>query len=395
MTVPISGSFNMFDVLNPTSIAGAIYSHGGSVSGVDNFNGLIAQSVAAYFDPTYAGTITNPIVDVFNTEQFRNYPFVTATPTPTPTATPTPTPTPTPCPSYGTFLGTYQSCVVYDLYTYAVYANGSCGTYQEVIGIEYNSIACGYPTPTPTPIPTATPTPIPPTATPTPTPIPTATPTPTPIPTATPTPTPIPTATPTPIPPTATPTPTPIPTATPTPTPIPTATPTPIPPTATPTPTPIPTATPTPIPPTATPTPTPIPTATPTPIPPTATPTPTPIPTATPTPIPPTATPTPTPIPTATPTPIPPTATPTPTPTPSCTCWTFENVGASVGNVSYDGCGIGSTQTNVDIGDTICKCVTYGNTPSVNSGTIEVSPTSINCDGDFDCIDCTGGGGGS
>jgi hypothetical protein len=289
MTVPISGSFNMFDVLNPTSIAGAIYSHGGSVSGVDNFNGLIAQSVAAYFDPTYAGTITNPIVDVFNTEQFRNYPFVTATPTPTPTATPTPTPTPTPCPSYGTFLGTYQSCVVYDLYTYAVYANGSCGTYQEVIGIEYNSIACGYPTPTPTPIPTATPTPIPPTATPTPTPIPTATPTP----------------------------------------------------------------------------------------------------------IPPTATPTPTPIPTATPTPIPPTATPTPTPTPSCTCWTFENVGASVGNVSYDGCGIGSTQTNVDIGDTICKCVTYGNTPSVNSGTIEVSPTSINCDGDFDCIDCTGGGGGS
>jgi len=270
MTVPISGSFNMFDVLNPTSIAGAIYSHGGSVSGVDNFNGLIAQSVAAYFDPTYAGTITNPIVDVFNTEQFRNYPFVTATPTPTPTATPTPTPTPTPCPSYGTFLGTYQSCVVYDLYTYAVYANGSCGTYQEVIGIEYNSIACGYPTPTPTPIPTATPTPIPPTATPTPTP-----------------------------------------------------------------------------------------------------------------------------IPTATPTPIPPTATPTPTPTPSCTCWTFENVGASVGNVSYDGCGIGSTQTNVDIGDSICKCVTYGTTPSVNSGTIEVSPTSINCDGDFDCIDCTGGGGGS
>jgi hypothetical protein len=63
--------------------------------------------------------------------------------------------------------------------------------------------------------------------------------------------------------------------------------------------------------------------------------------------------------------------------------------------VSYDGCGIGSTQTNVDIGDSICKCVTYGNTPSVNSGTIEVSPTSINCDGDFDCIDCTRGGGGS
>jgi len=246
MTVPISGSFNMFDVLNPATIAGAIYSHGGAVSGVDNFNQLIAQSVAAYFDPTYAGTVTNPIVDVFNTEQFRNYPFVTATPTPTPTATPTPTPTVTPTPS-------------------------------------------------------ATPTPVPPTATPTPTPIP--------------------------------------PTATPTPTPVP----------------------------------------------PTATPTPTPIP--------PTATPTPTPEPTATPTPVPPTATPTPTPTPSCTCWTFENVGATVGNVSYDGCGIGSTQTNVDIGDSICKCVTYGTTPYANSGTMDISPTSINCDFDFDCIDCTGGGG--
>ena len=328
MTVPISGSFSMFGILNPTTIAGAIYSHGGAVSGINNFNQLISQSVAAYFDPIYAGTITNPIVDVFNTEQFRNYPFVTATPTPTPTATPTATPTstptvtPTPCPAYGTFLGTYQSCVGYDLYTYAVYANGSCGTYQQVIGIDYNSIACGYPTPTPTATPTLTPTP---TATPTLTPTPTATPTLTPTPTATPTLTPTPTATPT-----ATPTLTPTPTATPTLTPTPTATPTPVPPTETPT-----------------------------------------------------------------PTPIPPTATPTPTPTPSCTCWTFYNAGVTVGNVSYDGCGIGSTQTNVDIGDTICKCVTYGNTPTVNSGTIEVSLTSINCDGDFDCIDCTGGGGGS
>lgn len=172
MTVPISGSFSMFGILNSATIAGAIYSHGGAVSGIDNFEQLLPQSVASYYDPTYAGTITNPSVDVFNTEQFRNYPVATATPTPTP---------------------------------------------------------------------------------------------------------------------------------------------------------------------------------------------------------------------------IPPTATPTPTPTPSCTCWTFENIGASVANVSYDGCSIGSAQTNVDIGDTICKCITYGTTPYTNSGTVDISPTSINCDGDYDCIDCTGG----
>ena len=116
MTVPISGSFSMFGILNPTTIAGAIYSHGGAVSGINNFNQLISQSVAAYFDPIYAGTITNPIVDVFNTEQFRNYPFVTATPTPTPTATPTATPASTPqltateTATYRTFLGTCESC---------------------------------------------------------------------------------------------------------------------------------------------------------------------------------------------------------------------------------------------------------------------------------------------
>jgi hypothetical protein len=69
-----------------------------------------------------------------------------------PTATPTPTPTvtPTPCPEYGTLLNTY--CDVYTLY--GTYADGICGTYSEII--ESNSPSCGYeepPTPTPTPCP--------------------------------------------------------------------------------------------------------------------------------------------------------------------------------------------------------------------------------------------------
>jgi len=114
-----------------------------------------------------------------------------------------------------------------------------------------------------------------------------------------------------------------------------------------------------------------------------------PIPTSTPLPtstsIPPTNTPTSTSIPptnTPTSTSIPPTntivlptptntETPTITPTfipPNCSCWSFENIGIGVANVSYDECNSGPTQTNVDIGATIYKCVTYGQNPSTNSG---------------------------
>lgn len=53
-----------------------------------------------------------------------------ATPTPTPTPAPTATPTPTPtssCPAYGTFL--YSYCVGPD--QYQVFADGSCGTYED------------------------------------------------------------------------------------------------------------------------------------------------------------------------------------------------------------------------------------------------------------------------
>jgi hypothetical protein len=84
-------------------------------------------------------------------------------PTATPTATPTVTPTP--CPVYGTLL--YDYCEDYPTYSrIGVYANGSCGTYTEII--MFNDPTCGYvapptstPTPTATPTPTPTPTPEP------------------------------------------------------------------------------------------------------------------------------------------------------------------------------------------------------------------------------------------
>ena len=68
-------------------------------------------------------------------------------------------------------------------------------------------------------------------------------------------------------------------------------------------------------------------------------------------------------------------------------------MGGTVANVSYDGCGIGSTQTNIDIGDIIYKCVTYGETPTQNSGIVDITPLYISCDIDNDCSG--GGGGGS
>jgi hypothetical protein len=78
MTVPSDGSiFKMFDPNDPTSIEGAINQHGQSTSGITDFQGLIAVSVASLFDPTYAGTVTNPVTDITQTVQFKNYPVCT------------------------------------------------------------------------------------------------------------------------------------------------------------------------------------------------------------------------------------------------------------------------------------------------------------------------------
>jgi hypothetical protein len=100
------------------------------------------------------------------------------------------------------------------------------------------------------------------------------------------------------------------------------------------------------------------------------------------------------PIPTSTPvpptsTPVTPTSTPVPpTPTinpPDCTCWSFENTGIGVANVSYDDCNSGPSSINIDFGSTIYKCVTYGTTPVQNSGTIDMTPSLVPCVNQSDC----------
>jgi hypothetical protein len=96
-------------------------------------------------------------------------------------------------------------------------------------------------------------------------------------------------------------------------------------------------------------------------------------------------TPTSTPTPTSTSTPTP-TSTSTPTfSSPNCTCWSFENTGIGVANVSYIDCNTGLSSVNIDFGATIYKCVTYGETPILNSGTVDISPLSTPCDNQGDC----------
>jgi len=97
---------------------------------------------------------------------------------------------------------------------------------------------------------------------------------------------------------------------------------------------------------------------------------------------------TPTPTPTITNTP-----TTTPTPTTSCVCWSFQNAGGSIGNVSFVDCEIGATNVSIDVGATTYKCVTYGTTPSLNSGNIDITPLGTLCTTGSNCGN--GGGGGT
>jgi hypothetical protein len=91
--------------------------------------------------------------------------------------------------------------------------------------------------------------------------------------------------------------------------------------------------------------------------------------------------------------PIPePSVTPSTTTTPSCVCWSFENAGETTGNVSYVDCNTGATNTNVDIGEIIYKCVTYGTTPTLNSGIVDITPLETGCINQSECG--PGGGGG-
>lgn len=85
-----------------------------------------------------------------------------------------------------------------------------------------------------------------------------------------------------------------------------------------------------------------------------------------------------------------PTSTPTPTLTPTfsppnCSCWSFENTGIGTANVSYVDCNTGLSSVNIDFGTTIYRCVTYGQTPILNSGTVDISPSLTSCNNQEDC----------
>lgn len=73
MTVPTSGSFNMFGSDN-TTIQGAIVQGGGSAGALTNFNALINASNPDLFDPLYAGDVIS-LSQVKESLQYRNYPL--------------------------------------------------------------------------------------------------------------------------------------------------------------------------------------------------------------------------------------------------------------------------------------------------------------------------------
>ena len=75
MTVPISGTFNMFPLSNSTSIQGSVDAGGGTVPDNSNFDTIIAQSTPSLFHPTYAGTIT-ALSQISSSLQYRGYPHI-------------------------------------------------------------------------------------------------------------------------------------------------------------------------------------------------------------------------------------------------------------------------------------------------------------------------------
>lgn len=87
MGVPTSGNFSMFGNATTESIQGAVsYSlddiNATTVKNADRLNNIIPYADARFFDPTYAGAISNPSVDVTSSLQFRNYPKFTDSPWP-------------------------------------------------------------------------------------------------------------------------------------------------------------------------------------------------------------------------------------------------------------------------------------------------------------------------
>lgn len=94
MGVPGGGNFDMYTASadDQKAIAGGIDQGGGTVSGLDEFTELIAESNTNFFDPSFAGRIS-ALSQVSESIQYRNYPLTPPPVAPTPTSPPTLSPT--------------------------------------------------------------------------------------------------------------------------------------------------------------------------------------------------------------------------------------------------------------------------------------------------------------
>ena len=75
MTVPLTGTVNMFPLANSNSIQGSVDQGGGTVPDNSDFDTLMNQSTVSYFHPTYAGNIT-ALSQVSSSLQYRGYPHI-------------------------------------------------------------------------------------------------------------------------------------------------------------------------------------------------------------------------------------------------------------------------------------------------------------------------------
>lgn len=75
MTVPITGTVNMFPLSNSNSIQGSVAAGGGTVPDNSDFGTIMNQSTVSYFHPTYAGNIT-ALSQVSSSLQYRGYPHI-------------------------------------------------------------------------------------------------------------------------------------------------------------------------------------------------------------------------------------------------------------------------------------------------------------------------------
>lgn len=82
MAVPTTGNFKMFGTGSDDTIQGAIsssisFEDWNAVANETDFNDLRSAADSRFFDPVYAGSISNPTTDVSSSLQFKNYPKLT------------------------------------------------------------------------------------------------------------------------------------------------------------------------------------------------------------------------------------------------------------------------------------------------------------------------------